>query len=217
MVKINKSLLPIGTVIKKEEDYRSEKIISILQKDFYNKCYLCEEKNPTAINVEHFRSCKNNDYLKYNWDNLFYACAHCNRIKGSQCDHIIDCTKDDPEKYIHIIFDSYPKHYVQVKDDRSYSSENSETRELLDKIYNGAGTAISEFEARNLKSKISEEIKEFTEYIENYFNESDNKLRTLYWERIKKMLSRESSFAGFKRSIVRESKELMQCFGELLV
>ena len=37
MVKINKSSLPIGTVIKKEEDYRSEKIISILQKDFYNK------------------------------------------------------------------------------------------------------------------------------------------------------------------------------------
>ena len=104
-----------------------------------------------------------------------------------------------------------------MKDDRSYSAEKSETRELLDKIYNGAGTAISEFEARNLKSKISEEIKEFTEYIENYFNESDNKLRMLYWERIKRMLSRESSFSGFKRSMVRESKELMQCFGELLV
>ena len=216
MVKINKSSLPKGTVIKKEEDFRSEKIISILQKDFCNKCYICEEKNPTTINVEHFRSCKNNDYLKYNWGNLFYACAHCNRIKGSQYDHIIDCTKNDPEKYIHILFESYPKHYVEVMD-RSYNAESSETRELLDKIYNGAGTAISEFEARNLKNKISEEIIEFTECIEDYLNEKDIKLRTLYWERIKKMLSRESSFAGFKRSIVRESKELMQCFGELLV
>lgn len=216
MVKISKSLLPIGTDIKKEEDYRSEKIISILQKDFYNKCYLCEEKNPTTINVEHFRSCKNNDYLKYNWDNLFYACAHCNRIKGSQYDHIIDCTKNDPEKRIHIVFESYPEHYVEVID-RSYNAENSETRELLDKIYNGAGTAISEFEARNLKGKISEEIKEFAECIEDYLNEKDIKLRMLYWKRIKKMLSRESSFAGFKRSIVRGSKELMQCFGELLV
>ena len=209
MVKINKSSLPIGTVIKKEEDYRSERIISILQKDFYNKCYICEEKNPTSINVEHFRPCKNNNLLKYSWGNLFYACAHCNRIKGSQYDHIIDCTKDDPEKYIHIIFDSYPEHYVEVMD-RSYSAENSETRELLDKIYNGAGTAISEFEARNLKSKISEEIKEFTECIEDYLNENDIKLRTIYWKRIKKMLSRESSFSGFKRNIVRESKELMQ-------
>lgn len=215
MVKINKSLLPKEIVIKKEEDYRSEKVISILQKDFYNKCYLCEEKDPTSINVEHFRSCKNNEDLKYNWENLFYACAHCNRIKGSRYDHIIDCTKDDPEMYIHIRFVSYPKHYVKVMYE-IYSTENRETQELLDKIYNGAGTAISEFEAKNLKSKISDEIKEFTECIDNYLNENDDRLRIVYWKRIKKMLRRESQFSGFKRSIVMESKELAQCFGELL-
>ncbi len=215
MVKINKSLLPKGIVIKKEEDYRSERVVSILQKDFYNKCYLCEEKNPTSINVEHFRSCKNNEVLKYNWENLFYACAHCNRIKGSQYDNIIDCTQEDPEMYIHIRFDSYPKHYVEVFD-RLYSAENSKTKELLDKIYNGAGTTISEFEARNLKSKISDEIEEFTEIVDNYLNENDAKLRRVYWKSIEKMLSRGSNFSGFKRSIVMESEELMQCFGELL-
>lgn len=215
MVKINKSLLPKEIVIKKEEDYRSKRVISILQKDFYNKCYLCEEKNPTSINVEHFRSCKNNEDLKYNWENLFYACAHCNRIKGSQYDHIIDCTKDDPEMYIHIRFGSYPEHYVEVLP-RLYSTENRETQELLNKIYNGAGTAISDFEAKNLKIKISDEIKEFTEYIDNYVNESDDRLRTAYWKKIKQMLSRESQFSGFKRSIVMENKELIQHFGELL-
>ncbi len=215
MVKVKKSLLPKEIVIKKEEDYRSEKVISILQKDFYNKCYLCEEKNPTTINVEHFRSCKNNEDLKYNWENLFYACAHCNRIKGSQYDHIIDCTKDDPEMYIHIRFNSYPEHNVEVLP-VLYSPENGETQELLDKIYNGAGTAISDFEAKNLKSKISDEIKEFTEYIDNYVNESDEKLRTAYRKKIKQMLSREGQFSGFKRSIVMENKELIQHFGELL-
>ena len=215
MVKINKSILPKGIVIKKEEDYRSERIISILQKDFYNKCYLCEEKNPTSINVEHFRSCKNNEALKYNWENLFYACDHCNRIKGSQYDHIIDCTKDDPEKYIHIRFDSYPKHYVEVID-KLYSAENNKTKELLDKIYNGAGTAISKIEASNLKSKICDEIVEFTECIDNFLSETDAKLRTVYWKRIEKMLSRESKFSGFKRSIVMENEELFQCFGKLL-
>ncbi|MCM1064984.1 MAG: hypothetical protein NC420_11060 [Eubacterium sp.] len=215
MVKINKSRLPKGIIIKKEEDYRSESVILLLQKDFYNKCYLCEEKNPTSINVEHFRSCKNNEALKYNWENLFYACAHCNRIKGSRYDHIIDCTKDDPEMYIHISFQSYPKNYVEVSS-RLYCSKNIETQELLDKIYNGAGTPISEFEASNLKCKISDEIKEFIEYIEKYLNENDVGLRKVYWKRIKKMLSRESNFSGFKRSIIMESKEYMQCFGELL-
>ena len=216
MVKINKSRLPEGIAIKKVEDYRSERVISILQKDFYNKCYLCEEKNPTAINVEHFCSCKNYESLKYNWDNLFYACAHCNRIKGSQYDHIIDCTKHDPEMYIHIRFDSYPEQYVEVLD-KLYSDENSRTQELLDKIYNGAGTAISEFEAKNLKYKISNEIEEFTEYIDDYLNENDAKLRMVYWNKIEKMLRRESGFSGFKRGIVRESEEFMRCFGELLI
>lgn len=33
---------------------------------------------------------------------------------------------------------------------------------------------------------------------------------------IKKMLSREKNFAGFKRSVVLQSEELMQSFGELM-
>ncbi len=53
MIKINKSGLPQGIIIKTEKDYRSEKVLSILQQDFFNKCYVCEEKEPTSINVEH--------------------------------------------------------------------------------------------------------------------------------------------------------------------
>lgn len=44
MVKINKSELPQGIIIKTEEDYRSEKVLLILQEDFLDKCYICEEK-----------------------------------------------------------------------------------------------------------------------------------------------------------------------------
>lgn len=72
MVKISKSELPQGIVIKTEEDYRSEKVLSILQQDFFDKCYICEEKIPTSINVEHFHSYKNHKHLKYDWENLFF-------------------------------------------------------------------------------------------------------------------------------------------------
>ena len=217
MVKINKSELPQGIVINNEKDYRGEKVISILQKDFYNKCYLCEEKNPTSINVEHLRSCKNNGQLKYNWENLFYACFHCNKIKGSQYDHIIDCTKDDPEKYILIKFKSYPEKNVEIIEKAS-SDENKETRELLNKIYNGVEVAaISMYEAKNLKNKIADEIKDFMEYVESYCNENDLKLRAVYRDKIKMMLNRESNFAGFKRSIVMQDKKLMEYFEELLI
>ena len=209
MVKISKSEIPQGI------DYRSEQVLLILQQDFLDKCYICEEKSPTSINVEHFHSCKNHKHLKYDWENLFFACAHCNRIKGSCYDHIIDCTKKDPEKYIILKFNSYPESYVKILD-RLNGAENGETRELLDKIYNGAGTPISACEAKNLKKRISRELKNFMECVENYHNENDLKLRTVYWENIKKMLSRESNFAGFKRSVVLQSEKLMQSFGELI-
>mgnify|MGYP007040891232 FL=1 len=54
------------------------------------------------------------------------------------------------------------------------------------------------------------------ECVENYNNETDAKLRAVYWKKIKKMLSRESNFAGFKRSVVLQSEELRQSFGELI-
>ena len=217
MVKINKSELPQDIVIDNEKDYRSEKVISILRKDFYNKCYICEEKKPTSINVEHLHSCKNNRQLKYKWENLFYACNHCNKIKGSQYDDIIDCTKDDPEKYILIKFKSYPEKNVEILDKAS-SPENKETQELLYKIYNGMEeVAISTYEAKNLKNKIADEIKDFMGYVESYCDEADPKLQAVYWDRIKIMLNRESNFAGFKRSIVMQDKKLMEYFKELLI
>ena len=215
MVRINKSRLPQGVVIRTEEDYRSEKVLSILQQDFFDKCYICEEKDLTSINVEHFQSCRNYKHLKYEWENLFYACVHCNKIKGSHYDHMIDCTKEDPEEYIIMRFNSYPENNVEILERRN-GAKNKETRELLDKVYNGAGTAISEFEAKNLKKRISRELKEFTECVESYQNERDQKLRAVYWKKIQEMLNKESNFAGFKRSIISQSEKLMQCFGEML-
>lgn len=71
MIKISKSKLPPNIIIRREEDYRSKEILTVMQQDFYNKCYICEEKYPTSINVEHLRSVKNYEHLKYKWENLF--------------------------------------------------------------------------------------------------------------------------------------------------
>ncbi len=112
-------------------------------------------------------------------------------------------------------FNTYPTYYVEVVDRRN-STENEKTKELLDKVYNGAGTPLSKVESDNLKNKISNELRKFIEYTESYLNESDVKLKVVYWKKIKEMLSRESNFAGFKRSMVIQDKELSQHFRELL-
>ena len=38
--------------------------------------------------------------LKFGWDNLFLACAHCNNIKSDNYEHILDCTKVDVDELI---------------------------------------------------------------------------------------------------------------------
>lgn len=60
-----------------------------------------ELQNP---NVEHLLPHKNGKYpeRKFDWENLFWSCGHCNGVKNNSKydDGIIDCCKQDPEKYL---------------------------------------------------------------------------------------------------------------------
>ena len=38
--------------------------------------------------------------MKYDWDNLFWSCAHCNNIKNAKYDPILDCTQVDVDQKI---------------------------------------------------------------------------------------------------------------------
>lgn len=40
---------------KANGDYKQPEVLERLQDDFKNKCYLCEDKDITSINVEHFK------------------------------------------------------------------------------------------------------------------------------------------------------------------
>ena len=74
---------------KKDGDYKCRCVLRILRDDFKNKCYICERKDIADINVEHFKPHRNkNRDLKFDWNNLFYACGHCNNIKLAQYNDI---------------------------------------------------------------------------------------------------------------------------------
>ena len=79
-------------------------MIERLKKDFHNKCYICEMKELQDPNVEHLLPHKNGKYpeRKFDWENLFWSCSHCNGVKnsGKYDDGILDCCKDDPEKVL---------------------------------------------------------------------------------------------------------------------
>ncbi len=78
---------------KPSGDYKCGDVLTRLQDDFKHKCYICEAQ-PTSINVEHFRPHKGDRDLMFDWNNLYWACTHCNNTKLAKYTDILDCTTD---------------------------------------------------------------------------------------------------------------------------
>ena len=147
-------------------------VLPRLKNDFKNKCYICEQKEQTSINVEHFIPHKGDSELKFSWNNLFWSCAHCNNIKSDKYDNILNCTdiNDNIEHRLKYIFKPFPFEKVEIQlideDDKSRN-----TRELLLKVYNGH-TPLKKIEASNIRKKLLKEIKSFQENLIDYFNDT---------------------------------------------
>ncbi|NEO87450.1 MAG: HNH endonuclease [Spirulina sp. SIO3F2] len=195
--------------LRKNGDYKCGDVILRLADDFKNKCYICEAKEPTDINVEHFRPHKDKDIdLKFDWNNLFFACSRCNRTKGTQED-LLDCTNklEDPELRLKIVYQVSTKSVQIVVKEGSVKAQN--TAELLQTIYNGT-TPLQKLNAANLRKSIDAEIQNFTRLLQKYLlnRHLSEKANQLVLEKIADHLSKSSNFAGFKRWIIRDNEEL---------
>jgi hypothetical protein len=217
MVKLTKSPLPKGITITSDGDFRSGAVFDILVEDCHGKCYVCEDK-PTSINVEHIVPHRDDVALRHDWDNIFLACGHCNSIKGTKYDDIINPTTIDPEDCISLsveISDDFVGRVdvVPLKQD----SVTLKTAELLGYVYNGGSTSIKEMECTNKemectnlrKANLLPDIQLFMRYLQEYCDDPDSGYERL----IKKEISRSSKFAAFKRKIIRDNTQLSVTFG----
>ena len=213
MIRLSKSLLPPNVTIKSEQDYRRGIVLEILAEDCHHKCYICEEK-PTTINIEHIVPHRSSPTLKFDWDNLFIACGHCNNTKQAGYDDILDPTKCDPEEHIALSVEITDNLIERVKIESLTKDYHSmQTAELLELVYNGGSTDIKKIECSNLRnSHIMPDIRLFYQYIKNYREEPE----LGYKETISKEIDRSSAFSAFKRKIVRDDPELSVIFAEAL-
>ena len=71
---------------KKNGSYSEPDVIRRLKKDFHDKCYICEMNHLQDPQVEHLLPHKNGKFpeRKYDWNNLFWSCGHCNNVKNQQ-------------------------------------------------------------------------------------------------------------------------------------
>jgi len=197
-------------------EYNTQDVVEKLKEDFHNKCYICEEKEPTNINVEHFVAHQGNTTLRLDWNNLFLSCAHCNNIKSNNYQNLLNCTKstDNVDTAIKYCCNPFPKEKAEFSICIA-SSKANETKELLEKTFNGDHTPQKTLESANLRSQLVKEIRKFQGCLFDW-DECHSDDKEYYLRKIKLHLSNQSAFTAFKRWIIRDNDALYQEFGAYL-
>ncbi|CAI8719379.1 HNH endonuclease [Pseudomonas serbica] len=188
--------------LKASGTYRIDSVLHQLKNDFHNKCYLCED-SPQSVNVEHFIPHKKNLDLKFSWSNLFWACAHCNNIKGGSFDGILNCINDtDIEGKLEYVFSSFPSEDVRINDLQG-TAESELTAKLLLNIYNGT-TTLKKIESNGLRKNIARQLLELNLYVLDFEDaEEDPAMRRHLGEVIKSKVRNNAKFASFSRAHLR--------------
>ena len=210
MVKIERTPTPPASLAieckKVHGSYASEDVISQLKKDFHSKCYLCELKDLTDIEVEHLLPHYNRKIKErvFDWNNLFYACPHCNSIKNDRIydEKIIDCCKVDPESLLDHIYQE-GKVNVRPHDPDTQDEKVLMTADLLENCFEKSNTGIRIFQCQERVNRLAETMNALYKTLEALKKPTSKQ----YLRALKGMLSREYKFSGFTRYYVRSHIE----------
>jgi uncharacterized protein (TIGR02646 family) len=205
-------------VPKITSNYNTPEVVTRLEEDFHNKCYICEQKQPSNINIEHFIAHKGDKTLQLDWSNLFLSCGHCNNVKESlaknKIENFLNCTilEDRVDSNIYYKINPFPKEkaIIEVKID---SKKAQNTKDLIDRVFNGENTPQKKLESSNLRAELLKEIRKFQELLFEYEEYSDESILN----KIKFHLNNKSAFTAFKRWIIRDNKILFENFGKYII
>lgn len=213
MINITKSQ-PGPIELLTARNYNIPEVVEALKVDSHDKCYICERKNPSSIEIEHFVSHQGNRVLQLDWNNLFFACRHCNNSKSTNYDNMLNCTlpADDIEGFINFKFIPFPKEYPQF-DAIDTSQKTLNTISLLEKVYIGE-TAQKKLEASYLRDNLLDEILDFLFLIREYFKQAEPNYKNNLLAKIGAQLYQSSAYTAFKRRYVRD--KYMAEFGHFL-
>jgi uncharacterized protein (TIGR02646 family) len=205
--------------IKANGTYRTQDVLEQLKNDFKNKCYICEDKAPTTINVEHFEPHRGDNNKKFAWENLFWVCSHCNNTKGdkTEYDNILNCTNS-----AHLVVDwirydikPFPKEKAKIQVIHQIATNPTiveNTVQLLLEVYNGT-TPLKIIESANIRQKLVDDICDFQKYLLDFYDdETENEEKENAKREIIKHLKKSSAFTAFKRWIIKENDAFKRDF-----
>lgn len=202
MIKINRSQNPTFS------KYNEKTVIDSLKIDFFKKCYLCEEVT-RHFEVEHFFPQKYFPHLVNSYENLFYVCQKCNKIKPKKVNtcsqnEILNCCEIDIEEIIKLKLHTKECRVevsnVSKRKSKILTLKIRNTINLLRRIYNGSNSNSNSCE--DLRDEIKNEIENFRKILYKY---EKTKLKRVIEREIKSFISKESSYSTFKRWIIRNN------------
>lgn len=204
--KAQKAINSLQEAKTRNSSYNTPEVNAALSEIFYGKCYICENKQITSFQIEHLRPHRGNVDLKYDWENLFLSCAHCNNSKLDKFDPILDCTKEDIEASIAFrkigYFGTEEELVFEALDMRE---ETLNTKRLLREVYYGS-TPQKTMEAKILRRTLRKELSKFKEYVREY-QEAEGEEKEDLGCLLKRQLSDRSPFAAFKRWLIRDNQK----------
>ncbi len=182
--------------------YDKPDVIQRLIKDFHNKCYIFEMKEVQDPNIEHLLPHKNGKYpqRKFDWENLFWSCAHCNGIKNNHeyDEGILDCCKQDPEKYLNFLLENNDVR-IDVADQDDEIQKR--TALLITETFSIKNTGMRTYTSDKRLRLLQKEMNVLYKQLEKIHKNPNSKVAMMT---IRSLLRRESAFAAFKRCYVRE-------------
>nr|WP_329752118.1 hypothetical protein [Clostridium sp. CM74B_53] len=208
MVKVQRSYpAPESLEIEAQKpngSYSCDDVVERLKDDFHNKCYICEIDQLQDPQIEHLLPHMNGKYVqrKFDWNNLFWACGHCNNVKNQKKyqDGIIDCCKEDPEERL-----SFELENEEVKVEAIDKEDKKAilTAELIMEVFNLKNTGMRVYKSEHRYKELNLEMNILYDALEELKKSPKSAFLS---RKVQALLRRESRFAAFKRNYIRDNK-----------
>lgn len=160
------------------------------------------------------KSHKGNLGLKFDWDNLFLSCKHCNNTKGDRFDNILNCMDEDVEDCISCELEPFPKATVKIKplkDDIRVKN----TVKLLDLCFNGE-TPLKKLDSKNMRDNLLSQLNDFKRTIIDFLKSTDKNYEFLE-RKIIDELADTFEYAAFKRCYIKNNPKLNSIFDNIFL
>lgn len=221
MFKVAKSVRPTDWTTR---NYRDPIVVRALRKDFYGKCYICEQKHFPNLNVEHFIPHLDDDILKFDWNNLYFACSRCNSIKNRYYDNMLDCCNQDHlvEEWIKVYFTNFDDDISVINactSDNPFYDNASVAQALIANCYNKSDSSgTQEISKEDLRDKILDEHNEFLTMRINFIKNLDKLLdeeKINEAKKIKLRLKSHYPFSAILRGALEKDSKLRTILEEI--